>query len=128
MAAGPCTLRRERDRRADIARPLGILVVDHELALDDLRRLTAGKALILDLQLHRRSRWHPKDLMEPSAGQDSAWRQARRQGAQTYLAQAGSLVPTPLSLYLVQPRCWAPRSRVPAAREGLQNPGLIRLA
>ena len=70
-----------------IARSLGILVVGHELALDDLRRLTAGKALIPDLQRRRRGRWHPEDLMEPLAGQDSAWRQARWQGAQGYLAQ-----------------------------------------
>lgn len=71
-----------------IARSLGILVVGHELALDDLRRLTAGKALIPDLQRRRRGRWHPEDLVEPIAGQDSAWRQARWQGAQDYLAQA----------------------------------------
>jgi hypothetical protein len=72
-----------------IARSLGILVVGHELALDDLRRLTAGKALIPDLQRRRRGRWHPEDLIEPLAGKDSAWRQARWQGAQDYLAQAG---------------------------------------
>jgi hypothetical protein len=72
-----------------IARSLGILVVGHELALDDLRRLTAGKALIPDLQRRRRGRWRPEDLVEPIAGQDSAWRQARWQGAQDYLAQAG---------------------------------------
>ncbi|HQX68631.1 MAG TPA: hypothetical protein PLG70_10240, partial [Ottowia sp.] len=46
-----------------IARSLGILVVGHELALDDLRRLTAGKALIPDLQRRRRGRWHPEDLV-----------------------------------------------------------------
>jgi hypothetical protein len=72
-----------------IARSLGILVVGHELASDDLRRLTAGKALIPELQRRRRGRWHPEDLVEPLAGQDSAWRQARWQGAQDYLAQAG---------------------------------------
>jgi hypothetical protein len=72
-----------------IARSLNILVVGDELALDDLRRLTAGKALIPDLQRRRRGRWHPEDLIKPLAGQDSAWRQARWQGAQDYLAQAG---------------------------------------
>ena len=72
-----------------IARSLGILVVGDELELDDLRRLTAGKALIPDLQRRRRGSWHPEDLIKPLAGKDSAWRQARWQGAQDYLAQAG---------------------------------------
>jgi len=72
-----------------IARSLGLLVVGDELALDDLRRLTAGRALIPDLQRRRRGRWHPEDLIEPLAGQDSAWRQARWEGAQDYLRQAG---------------------------------------
>lgn len=49
-----------------IARSLGILVVGHELALDDLRRLTVGKALIPDLLRRRRGRWHPEDLLAPS--------------------------------------------------------------
>lgn len=70
-----------------IARSLGTLVVGDELASDDLRRLTAGKALIPELQRRRHGRWHPEDLIEPLAGQDSAWRQARWQGAQEYLAQ-----------------------------------------
>jgi len=72
-----------------IARSLGLLVVGDELALDDLRRLTAGRALIPDLQRRRRGRWHPEDLIEPLAGQDSAWRQARWEGALDYLRQAG---------------------------------------
>lgn len=72
-----------------VARSLGILVVGHELALDELRRLTAGKALIPALQQRRRGRWHPEDLIEPLPGQDSAWRQARWQGAQAYLTQSG---------------------------------------
>jgi hypothetical protein len=80
---------------AAIARSLGILVVGHELALDDLRRLTAGKALIPDLQRRRRGRWHPEDLIEPLAGQDSAWRQARWEGARTNLHQAGIHGTTP---------------------------------
>lgn len=84
-----------------IARSLGILVVGDELALYDLRRLTAGKALIPDLQRRRCGRWHPEDLIEPLAGQDSAWRQARWQGAQDYLAQAGidgeTIAATPLA-------------------------------
>jgi len=72
-----------------IARSLGVLVAGHELALGDLRRLTAGKALIPELQQRRRGGWHPEDLIEPLPGQDTAWRQARWQGAQTYLKQAG---------------------------------------
>jgi hypothetical protein len=72
-----------------IALSLGIRVVGHELALEDLRRLTAGKALIPALQLRQRGRWHPEDLIEPLPGQDSAWRQARWQGAQAYLRQPG---------------------------------------
>ena len=58
-------------------------------ATTTLTRTDAGKALIPDLQRRRRGRWHPEDLIEPLAGQDSAWRQARWQGAQDYLAQAG---------------------------------------
>lgn len=72
-----------------IARSLGLLVVGHELRLDDLRWLIAGKVLIPDLQRRRRGRWHPEDLIKPLAGQDSAWRQARWEGAQNYLRQAG---------------------------------------
>jgi len=72
-----------------IARSLGVLVAGHELALGDLRRLTAGKALIPELQQRRRGGWHPEDLIEPLPGQDTAWRRARWQGAQTYLKQAG---------------------------------------
>ena len=72
-----------------IARSLGVLVVEHELVADDLLRLTAGKALIPDLQRRLRSRWHPEDLIEPLPGQDSEWRQARWQGAQVYIGQAG---------------------------------------
>lgn len=68
-----------------IARSLGILVVGHDLALDDLRRLTAGKVLIPDLQQRRRGRWHPEDLLKPLPGRDSAWRQERWAGAQDYL-------------------------------------------
>lgn len=71
-----------------IAQFLGLLVVGHELPMDDLRRLTAGKVLIPDLLHRRRGRWHPEDLIRPLAGQDSAWHQARWQGAQDYLRQA----------------------------------------
>ena len=67
-----------------VARSLGLLVVGHA---DNLRRLAAGKALIADVQKRRRGRWHPEDLIEPLPGQDSAWRQARWQGALAYLGQ-----------------------------------------
>ncbi len=70
-----------------IARSLDLVVVGHELALDDLLRLTAGKALIPDIHHRRLGRWHPEDLIEPLPGQDSAWRQARWQGALAYLRQ-----------------------------------------
>lgn len=72
-----------------IAQSLGLLVVGYELPMEDLRRLTAGKVLIPLLQKRRRGRWHPEDLIKPLAGQDSAWRQARWQGAQNYLRQSG---------------------------------------
>ncbi len=72
-----------------IAQSLGLLVVGCELPMEDLRRLTAGKVLIPLLQKRRRGRWHPEDLIKPLAGQDSAWRQARWQGAQDYLRQSG---------------------------------------
>lgn len=74
-----------------IAQSLELLVVGHELPVEDLRRLTAGKMLIPDLRWRRRNRWHPEDLTRPLAGQDSAWRQARWQGAQAYLEAAGVL-------------------------------------
>lgn len=72
-----------------IAQSLGLLVVGGELPMEDLRRLTAGKVLIPLLQQRRRGRWHPEDLIRPHAGQDSAWRQARWQGALDYLRQSG---------------------------------------
>jgi hypothetical protein len=74
---------------AAIARSLGILVVGHELALGDLRQLTAGRALIPFLQRRLCSRWYPEELIKPLRGQDSAWRQARWQGALDYLGQSG---------------------------------------
>lgn len=72
-----------------IAQSLGLLVLGDELPMEDLRRLTAGKVLIPLLRQRRRGRWHPEDLIRPLAGQDSAWRQARWQGAQDYLRQSG---------------------------------------
>ena len=72
-----------------IARSLGVLVVGHELALKDLRRLAAGRALIPRLQQRLCSRWYPDELIKPLRGQDSAWRQARWEGAQAYMNQAG---------------------------------------
>jgi len=59
------------------------------LALKDLRRLIAGKALIPDLQQRRRGRWHPEDLIKPLPGEDGPWRQARWDAAKACLRQAG---------------------------------------
>lgn len=69
-----------------MAQSLGILVTGREVPLDKLLRLEAGKMLLPEAAAHRRTLWHPEDLVSPLPGKDTPWRQAVWRGAQGWLA------------------------------------------
>lgn len=72
-----------------IARSLGICVLGSNLPLSELQQLEAGSKLLPDVAKHRRSAWHPEDLIDPLPGKDPEWRQALWCGALSYLAKDG---------------------------------------
>ena len=68
-----------------VARSMNIMVTGRDLPLDKLTRLAAGKMLIPEAARHCVGGWHPEDIAAPLPGEDSDWRRAIREGAQTWL-------------------------------------------
>ena len=70
-----------------VARSLGILVTGHDVRLNKLTSVVAGKMLIPHAEPYRCGRWYPEDLADPAPGKNSEWQRAVWKGAQTWLAE-----------------------------------------
>ena len=76
-----------------VANSLDISVLGHDIPMDSLQLLEAGKKLIPEVRSRARGMWHPQDLIKPLPGKDTDWRQGLWNGAQEYLRRDGIAIP-----------------------------------
>lgn len=76
-----------------VAHSLDICVLGHDIPMDSLQLLQAGKRLIPQVRNRARGRWHPEDLIKPLPGKDTEWRQGLWNGTQEYLRRDGVVIP-----------------------------------